>query len=196
MACVVDNQNQIMRFVDVSCNSMSCTAKGRRSHTFSGEPTLPHPPSRRAPAQISSIRYHLAPSLTYLPNTSHTSYAPTRDSSCRRHLCHKISHCRPSSYTHLNTTPLIRTKLLQKTKCREGNNKLTHRHTSRKPTHRNNPPNHTHMRRPVPRRKLVDERTKRVEQEILDHHLQDEDFGRVGAEGVPGSPYQPKPPTS
>jgi hypothetical protein len=33
-------------------------------------------------------------------------------------------------------------------------------------------------------RKLIDERGKRVEQEVLDHHLQDEDFRSVGTERV------------
>jgi hypothetical protein len=64
---------------------------------------------------------------------------------------------------------------------------LTHRHTRCKPTHRNNAPNLTHMRWPPLRRKLINERGKRVEQEILDHHLQDKDFRRVGAERVAGS---------
>jgi hypothetical protein len=61
---------------------------------------------------------------------------------------------------------------------------LTHRHTRHKPAQRNDAPNLTHIRRPMLCRKLIDERGKRVEQEVLDHHLQDEDFRSVGTERV------------
>lgn len=61
---------------------------------------------------------------------------------------------------------------------------LTHRHTRHEPTDRDNPPNFTHIRRAMLRHKFVYERRERVEQEILNHHLQDEYLGGVGAEGV------------
>lgn len=41
------------------------------------------------------------------------------------------------------------------------------------------------MTRPILGHEIIDKSTKRVEEKVLDHHLQDEDLGGVFPEGVP-----------
>jgi len=62
--------------------------------------------------------------------------------------------------------------------------KLTHRHTSYKSTQCDGPEDTTHMARAVLGHKFVDEGTESVEEEVFDHHLEDEDLRALGAEGV------------
>lgn len=61
---------------------------------------------------------------------------------------------------------------------------LTHRNAGYEPADRDGAENATHMSRPVLSHELIDERAESVEQEVLDHHLEDEDLGRVRLERI------------
>jgi hypothetical protein len=59
-----------------------------------------------------------------------------------------------------------------------------HRHASRKTTHRNDTPNLHHVTRAFLSSEVVDESTEGVEEEVLNHHLEDENLGAIAAECI------------
>lgn len=65
-----------------------------------------------------------------------------------------------------------------------GKSRLTHWYARKEANHSNSAKDTTHMPRPPFSSKVIYERAESVEQEVLNHHLQDEDLGRVVLEGV------------
>jgi hypothetical protein len=68
--------------------------------------------------------------------------------------------------------------------CLDRKDGRTHGHTRNKPTQRRRAKDATHMPSPPLRHEVVYELAEAVEEEVLDHHLQDENLRALGAEGV------------